>query len=313
MSQKTLDQIRREIDAEFVPPTMSAPSAPPRDARPDIDEDEVALEEFGRRFPRRPTKRSGYIVAAIIGCIIGQLMILGYLTALMRPWRASTPSVTGSSAPAVPVTASEPRTASEGRAVSEPRAVAQPSAVSEPRAMAEGGAARTEAPVMREPSAPADRPTIPDQAAAASRSVPTARPSAPQRDAGGDTTAPLSASSITVPPPAPLDPRPLPPQIASQAPPAAPKQWARPRPSQDWQKSQAEIRFALGEWLARSGRREADALASEAVVILGADGWTAKTHVPIRSSDGVMVIREQRWERGAKGWTILSEGPAARD
>jgi hypothetical protein len=41
-------------------------------------------------------------------------------------------------------------------------------------------------------------------------------------------------------------------------------------------------------------------------VILGADGWTAKTRVPMRSR-ARLVIREQRWERGSNGWNIVED------
>ena len=74
----------------------------------------------------------------------------------------------------------------------------------------------------------------------------------------------------------------------------------------DWAQAQAEVRAALVTWLALSGR-EADALTADAVVILGPDGETAKTHVPIRSRSGVMTIGEQQWAHTATGWGIVSE------
>jgi len=79
----------------------------------------------------------------------------------------------------------------------------------------------------------------------------------------------------------------------------------------DWAQSQAEVRAALGAWLALSGR-EPEALASDAVVILGADGQTAKTHVPIRSRSGVMTTSEQHWGRTTKGWGIVAEREEAQ-
>ena len=41
-------------------------------------------------------------------------------------------------------------------------------------------------------------------------------------------------------------------------------------------------------------------------VILGAAGSTAKTRVPATSRAGV-VVREQRWELGSDGWTLVDD------
>ena len=65
------------------------------------------------------------------------------------------------------------------------------------------------------------------------------------------------------------------------------------------------MRAALREWLAASGLG-GDSLASEAVVILNADGRRARTHVPIRWG-GAVVVREQLWERGSGGWALIAE------
>lgn len=42
-------------------------------------------------------------------------------------------------------------------------------------------------------------------------------------------------------------------------------------------------------------------------MILGADGQTAKTYVPIRSRLGVTTTGEQHWGRTANGWGITTE------
>ena len=42
-------------------------------------------------------------------------------------------------------------------------------------------------------------------------------------------------------------------------------------------------------------------------MILGADGQTAKTYVPIRSRSGVMTTGEQHWGRTANDWGITTE------
>ena len=80
--------------------------------------------------------------------------------------------------------------------------------------------------------------------------------------------------------------------------------------SHNWAESQAQVRAALREWLAASGIGR-DSLASEAVVILGADGRTARTQVPIRWG-GAFVVREQRWQRDASVWRIVDDRQAGR-
>ena len=75
--------------------------------------------------------------------------------------------------------------------------------------------------------------------------------------------------------------------------------------SADWV-TRDEVRAALREWLIRSGRSGADALTSDTIVILGADGQTAKTHVPMRSAGGI-VVYEQRWTRKANGWSLVED------
>ncbi|HEX5816855.1 MAG TPA: hypothetical protein VF010_16110, partial [Methylomirabilota bacterium] len=77
----------------------------------------------------------------------------------------------------------------------------------------------------------------------------------------------------------------------------------------NWVESQAQLRAALGEWLTL-WERGGDAEVSEAEVVLGADGRTAKTLVPTRSGNRI-VFREQRWERGRQGWTIVAEREVA--
>lgn len=59
--RKTLEDIRREVDAEFAPP----------------DDDLAGDEAFPA--PRRTVGRRGYLVAGLIGCIVGQALILAYV------------------------------------------------------------------------------------------------------------------------------------------------------------------------------------------------------------------------------------------
>jgi len=85
---------------------------------------------------------------------------------------------------------------------------------------------------------------------------------------------------------------------------------ARPRPPLpgpiDWGELQASLRSALREWIAASSRADVQAHLADAEVILGADGWTAKTRVPMTSRAGA-VLREQRWALGANGWSLLDD------
>jgi len=84
-----------------------------------------------------------------------------------------------------------------------------------------------------------------------------------------------------------------------------PQSRARPEASQNLARAQQEVRAALSHWLGASGRVE-HSFVSDAVVILGANGRTARTQVPTRWGARV-VIREQRWERAARGWTLIDD------
>jgi hypothetical protein len=78
--------------------------------------------------------------------------------------------------------------------------------------------------------------------------------------------------------------------------------------SPNWATSQEEVRGALSHWLAASGRAD-QSIVSDTVVFLGADGKTARTHVPMRWGNKV-VIREQRWVRGPSGWALIDDREA---
>jgi len=93
--RKTLDEIRREIEEEFSPPQTAdaqAPPAPrelpkrqprerlatrsvPRRSLDEDDDDQAALLELeAYDSARRPRpRRVGYILAGLIGCLVGQL------------------------------------------------------------------------------------------------------------------------------------------------------------------------------------------------------------------------------------------------
>ena len=108
--RKTLDEIRRQIDADFaeaaIPqaasdadiagrshvPDNDAPAARMRRVAPARDEtdDDPATQRFyaalaarADRKLRRPSRRGGYLIAGLIGCMIGQIVLLGFM-GLMR-------------------------------------------------------------------------------------------------------------------------------------------------------------------------------------------------------------------------------------
>lgn len=68
------------------------------------------------------------------------------------------------------------------------------------------------------------------------------------------------------------------------------------------------MRHALRVWLAASGLAD-QSIVSDTVVFLGADGRTARTHVPVRHGSSV-VIREQRWVRHDNQWSLVDDREA---
>jgi hypothetical protein len=314
--RKTLDEIRREIEEEFSPPQTAeaqAPPAPrelpkpqprerlatrsvPRRSLDEDDDDQLALLELeAKGSARRPVRsRVGYILAGLIGCLVGQLAILGYFVAVHY---RSTSGVVGMAATLLPSSTSR----SQAPAPSSPPAS---TATSETDSVPD---------TARSPDSPnsmAESPGSSDAVAAPAPGMAVAEPPAPPSLPSMTTVPP-----VTTPAPAVSDPKPVTRPLARQ-PRSAPRSPvvgsaarvdppARGMAPQDWGKSQEEVRAALREWLAVSGRG-ADSVTSDIVVILGSDGRTARTHVPMRLGGGV-VVREQRWERGPSGWRIIAE------
>lgn len=284
---RTLDDIRREIDAEYSE-SSDGPRVPTRTRDEDADVGDNAISV--RHLRAEPAGRShwrGYLMAGAIGCIAGQLIILGYVAVtrygantLLRA--ASTPRV---SAPLLQtddtavLSASIPSAGAPSPATIAPTGTVPPSeeaATSAEPVSASGGAdaARGEpesvTPVAALPALPA--------------SVREPRNDVPR------------------PPPAVRD---VPRKTVAAQPPLR-----RPLIGPgDWVQSQAQLRSALSEWLALFGRDDTDPPGAE--VILGADGLTAKTRVPWQSRSHA-VIREQLWERGAHGWKIVEDREVER-
>lgn len=317
--RKTLDDIRRELDAEYgevatihTPSDVDAVDRPPAadaaaSARPvpdppvtidyEADRVDAAIVARARAAMQSRRWRGGYIAAGVIGCLIGQLTLLGFMAVIRHRAASYDPSV---EAPMESVTAAAPQAATP-----EPSAARTTSETSVPRG-APSPPTDVAAPVAA--SAVPETPPAP--------SVPAAPP--PASVSPAPTPAPV-ANDPQPPPPRRIvkrpPPAPSPPPVAPAAPPSlspTPSESRGPiAGSENWATLQEEVRAALSQWLAASGRAD-QSIVSDTVVFLGADGRTARTHVPTRWGGGV-VIREQRWERRADGWTIVQDREAWRD
>lgn len=109
--RKTLEDIRRELDAEYPPsttddrlgePDTAEPLAPRAVERPP----EIAVEPH-RPAPRRGAGRRGYVMAAAVGCIAGQvLLVVAYVAMALYArdviWPRAPASAPGLTAPLLP-------------------------------------------------------------------------------------------------------------------------------------------------------------------------------------------------------------------
>jgi hypothetical protein len=336
--RKTLDDIRREIEAEYCPPALSddpvdpAPAARTArkiDEHADLD-DELLLRRL--TAPEHASDWRGYVMAGVIGCIAGQLIILGYValaryggdlsklresfsmprlsaplmrtddTVVSASVRRETVTTPGARSPAEPLVPAGPGSPTGADAATAPEKAPASGAVSDRDAASSAPVAAVPAPgtdssrvaATPPPAVPA-APPPPLPAAPAVGVTPAPAPAAPARRAREERNE--------------GSPRPA---VVRQAPPrvAPAPETSRSLPGPDnWVESQAQLRAALGEWLTlweRGGTAEV----SEAEVVLGADGRTAKTLVPTRSGNRI-VFREQRWERGPRGWNIVAEREVA--
>ena len=352
---------RARRDAPPPPPRPEIPRTPPREpvrerlvdrlvARPmpydPHDDGDVDLDI--EPDSRRALRRRGYLIAGLIGCIIGQFFIFGFLTT--RYWMAppapevttptARPTKDATSPSAATVAQPEPSTRAQ-TAESTPSAAPDIGAVSDKPASDRGAsdkAASDRAASEKSEKAASDR-AASDKPASKTLSKTTAPPIAaappaptnidegPSLPPPGAQTAPASPPSrvqpappVAVTPPAPSAPRavasPTPPPTLpdsprrlSQAPSTSTTSGGRTRPT-DWVASQAQLRSALRDWLVSSGLGD-ESVASDAVVILDVDGRTARTHVPVRLGSSV-VVREQRWERQANAWRIVEDRQTER-
>ena len=283
--RKTLDEIRREVDADFaeaaIPQAASdadiadrslvadadAPAARMRRVAQvcDVTEDDPATQRFyaaltarAERRLRRPSRSGSYLIAGVVGCIIGQIVLLGFV-AVIGEQQTVTTSTAATAAPETrasrPISSLPP---------SVPSPMAPPSVSSSPPTPASASSAPPPAPVVTD-------------------SKPT-----PRRVVNLAPTEPSSRSPVSAAP------------SASSA--------RKQSPAHNLAMAQEEVRAALGQWIGTSGRGD-HSIVSDAVVILGPDGRTARTQVPTRWG-AHFVIREQLWERGARGWTLIDDRDA---
>ena len=299
--RRTLDDIRRELDADY--PSSVTPASQNGGAADSFTPSPVpaASVDVTRVSPRKRTRRLGYIVAGVAGCLAGQLALIGILI-VVRQWHPAAldaPTAGVETAPPAPNATSEPRIA-DPRPISDD-APPPASAIVSPTTPERVVASKPEA-VLSERG-----PVISERVQVGSGPSPAASEPKPRQ-----TDAPITSSA-----PAASEPKAKArrsdrsPAAAVRAVEPSPPSEGREEPieSRNWAQSQDQVRAALSEWLARSGRDDANV--SDIVVILGADGRTARTHVPLKSGSDV-IVREQRWERGANGWQIMDDREAWR-
>jgi len=362
-SRKTLDDIRREIDAEyaFAEPeslasedrltadvdaagdesqetvrqaagerrrsdTLRRPRLLDRPAEARMSDawgerestDEERLEQIferhqvamGRRRAddQRPG-RTGYLLAALIGGVAGQALLLVFFLVAQRGLagellrtklavspRAEAPASTSPAPSVLPASASAPA----APAAPAPSATPAPSAASTPTDD------KTEPIANVSPDA-APAPEMPPQrSSAAAPSGPTEPPAdlparTPKPSASGAPPATVSAATV----PSPSRSRP------SEASPAPAGSTARrpPRDQSGPAEAKARLRTAVDEWLKTAASGGGAVHATEPVIVLNPDGRTAKTYLSVSSPIG-LIPREQRWELGPRGWDLLDDRQA---
>lgn len=319
-SRKTLDEIRRELDAEygFVELASAAPDERNvEDARrrgtataeremPDTWAERDAMDEarvqqisdrhrlaMGRfaavadeRPPRSGFVRSGYVIAALVGCVGGQALLLAFLTITRS---GGWPDVSRTSV-----------------VVSRDIEAMAPA----PRAAVEEAVPTTES--VQKDDAPAAAPAPRPSTTTASSTLPSE--SQPANELPPRTAPEPSASSSR--PPAMVSAATLPEgsrsRLSDGLPPRAaqePRASSARRPimgASDVADTQARLRSALNDWLRASARGGAPLQTTEPIIVLGPDGRTAKTYVSVASPVG-LVPREQRWELGPRGWNLVED------
>lgn len=318
-SRKTLDDIRRELDAEYGYTDTAEPAlddgaherapgvapaerpmmersrgrddapedrfdAPHMDFRHIADRYQVALE---RRSPvaGSAARRSGYVVAGLVGCVAGQVLLLAVLT-VMRYGGPPEVSRTGATvSPGSEVTSAA--TPVERTADDPPR-----SSESDPRSDS------SETVALSPSSTTAVAPAVPQERTAQPSSELPPRIAREPRPSSSPPPAIVSAATVRENPP---------PRVAGELRPASPR--SSLAGSKERADSQARLRSALDEWRRTSAPSEARVAPPEPVIVLSPDGRTARIYVSMTSPIG-LIPREQRWTLGPRGWNLVEDRQA---
>jgi hypothetical protein len=312
-SRKTLDEIRREIETEYActdpaqeaandvadhqsrpgrskpwteappaePAADEASSAPVGDFREIADRHERLLRSRDAVAEHRPS-RSGYLLAGLVGCFAGQVLLLVFLAvasyvdwppvpravkSTQPPGEAAAPTATRAS---VDASRGSPETLHSDVPSAFPSTPTEsaPSSI-ETTPGSEGAAAAV--PEQRAPSPPP--PAIVSAAKLADETASRPADSLPPRVVPGSRSAPARQSTVL--------------GAAARA------------------VAQERLRAVFNQWL-RASSGGASVQTTEPVIVLAPDGRTAKTYVSMTSPIG-LIPREQRWELGPHGWTVVDD------
>lgn len=298
-SRKTLDDIRREIDAEYgyVAPAESALDdathdrargvartdprmvqrlerlseheeregsvAPLADFRQIADRHQLGMR---RRSPVSggAARRSGYLLAGLVGCVAGQILLLAVLTVMRYGGGPEVSHTSAQVSPSSDVTSAAPSEAVASSPSSAP--VVVPVESQESTAESSG-----ELPprTVREPPASSS----PPRAIVSAATVPEHRL----------------------------------PHVVRERRPASPG--SDVAASSNRADAQARLRSALDRWRRISAVGVGSVEMPEPVIVLSPDGRTAKIYVSVASQIG-FIPREQRWTLGPRGWALVEDRQA---
>jgi hypothetical protein len=291
----------RHPNARSAEPRLFAARAEARrpqtwDAEIDDDRVEQIFERHqfamrGRGSGTERPRRLGYVLAALVGCVAGQALLLGFFVVMQYRLSGDVPRTSVPVSSPVDATASPP-----------PKERVE---------MKRDSAQAKEEPASNEETAQSIVSVPPEAAPPASVQSSSAAASAPEADLPPRTSAPSSSQGTNMPAiTAPQASRSRSSDVPSFR--VAPRTSPARRPSTtnaiDMAETQARLRSALNEWL-RTSARGVPVQSTEPVIVLGPDGRTAKTYVSIASPVG-LVPREQRWELGPRGWTLVEDRQA---
>ena len=346
-TRKTLDDIRRELEAEFGHVEIANPSADvrevaddprprrasfdvrePADDRPrrrasfeaqaprawsdgdDVDDTihdlddttDASVPDFraiadrherprgrGRAVSEERPRRSGYLIAAIVGCVAGQALLVAFFTMTRS---GSLPDVVSTIAALRPRNQA-PASAPVSSASDDAKSAAETPPPTDVAAASSPPATTVASPAVPPESKPESSDAVPSGPASETRVSSPPRPAV---------VSVATVPSVDLPPRVPPARIAREPRVPSARPPAVAS-------AHDWAQAQAQLRSTLNQWLKASAQGGTSVSATEPVIVLNADGRTAKTYVSITSPIG-LIPREQRWELGPRGWDLVEDRQA---